>query len=130
MAQKRTRRRPLWLKIVLVLCVLVLVLLGSSLAIITFWPEVAAQNIDRLRDVIGDAPVAQLEAITLSIQDRVQQLQYQAGMKQPSAPWVVASPQAATQQPTVTQPEATPGSLHNRAQQFQDRVSEAQPTLQ
>src|SRR5712692_5110982 len=128
--QKRTRRRPLWFKIVVGLCVLILVLVGSSLAIITFWPDVAAKNIDRLRDVIGDAPVAQLEAVTLSIQDRVQQLQYQAGLAQPSVPWAVASPQAATPQPTVAQPTATPHTLHNCDGQLEDQASSAQPTIQ
>jgi hypothetical protein len=39
-----------------------------GLAFVTFWPDVAAQNIDKLREVIGDEPVAQLEAAVLSIQ--------------------------------------------------------------
>src|ERR1051326_7406971 len=118
MAQKRTRRRRLWLKIILVLFLLVFVLLGSSVAIITFWPDVAAKNIDRLRDVIGDAPVAQLEAITLSIQDRIQQLQYQAGLSQPAAPWGSATADATLAM--VVQP--TTQTLHDRAQLEPDQT--------
>ncbi len=70
-----------------------LALFCGGLALITFWPDVAAQNIDRLRDVIGDESVAQLEAAVLSVQDSVQQFEYQVGLRQPAAPW--AAPSAA-----------------------------------
>lgn len=85
--RKRLRRLPLWLKIVLGIIALGLALMIGSLAFITFWPDVAAQNIDRLRDIIGDAPVAELESIVLSVQDFTQQVEYQLGLVKPAAPW-------------------------------------------
>ncbi len=88
MVRKTIRRR--WLKVVLGIGVLVIVTFCSGLAMITLWPNVAAQNIDRLRDVIGDEPVAQLEELVLNVQDQVQQLEYQFGLLHPAAPWADA----------------------------------------
>ncbi|MHB8628668.1 MAG: phosphodiester glycosidase family protein [Aggregatilineales bacterium] len=100
--QNPTRRRPRWLKIVLGISVLGLAMICIGPAIITFWPDVAAQNIDRLRDIIGDAPVAQLEATVLSIQDYTQQLEYKVGLVKPAAPWADSHPAPAMKQPTPT----------------------------
>jgi Phosphodiester glycosidase len=88
--RKAARRLPLWLKIVVGISASGLALLAASLAFITFWPDVAAQNIDRLRDVIGDEAVAQIESVVLNIQDNVQQWEYQVGLRKPAAPWEAA----------------------------------------
>ncbi len=64
-----------------------LVVIGAGLAMMTLWPDVAAQNIDRLRDMIGDKPVAQLEEAALNIQDHIQQAKYQMGLVHPESPW-------------------------------------------
>ena len=115
--QKPIRRLPLWLKIVRGICLVVLFALCLCVAIIIFWPEVAAQNIDRLRDVIGDAPVAQLETAMLSVQDWVQNVEYQLGLRKPAAPWggSPANP-VATQSAPPLKPgigaTATPANLH------------------
>ncbi len=106
--RKSTRRLPLWLKIVLGIGALALIVVIGGLVFINVWPDVAAQNIDRLRDIIGDAPVAQLEAAILSIQDRTQQLEYQVGLVKPAAPWAVQHVEQATQQPAPTEPTNTP----------------------
>src|SRR5258706_15125445 len=99
--QKPRRRLPRWLKIVGGIGALGLFVVCSSLAMITFWPDVAAQNIDRLRDIIGDEAVAQLETVVLSIQDRIQQFEYQVGLVQPAAPWADSSTEPGLKQPTA-----------------------------
>jgi hypothetical protein len=66
----------------------------GGIAIMSFWPGAAAQNIDRLRDIIGDAPVAQLETAALNLQDHAQQLEYQVGLVKPAAPWSDSNPAA------------------------------------
>lgn len=106
--RKPTRRLPRWLKIVLGINALGLAMCSCSLAFITFWPDVAAQNIDRLRDIIGDVPVAQLEDAILSLQDHIQQLKYQVAPVQPAAPWADSRPSPAMKQPTLTKPTNTP----------------------
>jgi Phosphodiester glycosidase/PKD domain len=99
--QKPRRRFSRWLKIVCGLGVAGLFVVCGSLAMVTFWPNVAAQNIDRLRDIIGDEAVAQLETVVLSIQDRIQQFEYQVGLVQPAAPWADSSTEPAMKQPTA-----------------------------
>src|SRR5579859_4234881 len=100
--QKTTRRLPRWLKIVMAVGALGLVMICLGLGILVFYPGVAAKNIDHLRDIIGDAPVAQLETVILSIQDQLQQVEYQLGLRKPVAPWSVASPTPTAIQPTMT----------------------------
>src|SRR5258708_12413545 len=96
------RRRSRLKKIVLGIITLGIALVVIGLAIIVFWPDVAAQNIDHLRDIIGDAPVAQLEEMVLSIKDHTQQLEYNLGLVKPAAPWVESTEQAAMLVPTST----------------------------
>jgi Phosphodiester glycosidase len=78
---------PRWAKLITIALSLCILSLIAGLATLIFWPQVAAQNIDRLRNLIGDAPVAQLETTILEIQDHTQQLGYQVGLVQPAAPW-------------------------------------------
>src|SRR5258707_4939639 len=96
------RRRSRLKKIVLGIITLGIALVVIGLAIIVFWPDVAAQNIDHLRDIIGDAPVAQLEEMVLSIKDHTQQLEYNLGLVKPAAPWVESTEQAVMLVPTST----------------------------
>lgn len=93
------RRAAQWPKLI---CALALAVVGGGLAIIRFWPGAAAQNIDRLRDVIGDAPVAQLEAAFFNLQDHTQQLEYQAGLVKPVAPWSSPTPDVPSSAGTPT----------------------------
>lgn len=59
----------------------------AGLATVIFFPQVAAQNVDHLRDLFGDAAVARLEAAVLSIEDTTQQWGYQVGLVKPASPW-------------------------------------------
>src|SRR5579859_1054003 len=90
--QKATRRLPRWLKIVLAVGALGAIAICVSLTLLIFYPQAAAKNIDHLRDLIGDAPVAQLETIALNIQDQAQQLEYRLGLRKPAAPWSASPP--------------------------------------
>src|SRR5260370_38201551 len=98
--RKAARRRSCLLKILVGITAFALAIVGSCLVIIVFWPDVAAQNIDRLRDVIGDAPVAQLEDTVLSLKDQTQQLDYKEGLVKP-APREGASPPIRARQRTT-----------------------------
>ncbi|HLY27336.1 MAG TPA: phosphodiester glycosidase family protein [Aggregatilineales bacterium] len=110
MGLKRIRRLPRWLKIILALCAFALVVVCAAVAIVILDPAFAAQNIDKLRDVIGDDAVAQLETTALNIQDQAQQLEFRLGLRKPAAPWS----EGATSTPAggvASQPSATPGSM-------------------
>src|SRR5258708_34472608 len=100
--QKPTRRRSRFKRIVLGIIALGLASIVVCLVVIIFWPDIAAQNIDHLRDIIGDAPVAQLEEIVFSIKDHTQQLEYSLGLVKPAAPWAVSTEQVEMIQPTST----------------------------
>src|SRR5260221_13229876 len=100
---KPIRRRSRLKKIVLGIITLGIALVVIGLAIIVFWPDVAAQNIEHLRDIIGDAPVAQLEEIVLTIKDHTQQLEYNLRPVKPAAPW----PES-TRQARILEPRSTP----------------------
>lgn len=94
-ARPRRHRRPL-----AAILAGLLALIAGGAAVLIFWPGAAAQNIDHLRDIIGDRPVAQLEEAVLGIQDRAQQLAYQAGLVKPAAPWTETPPTEAATRPT------------------------------
>src|SRR5262249_48310789 len=131
--QKPKRRFPRWLKVGLGICIVVLVVVGIGMAIVIFRPDVAAQNIDRLRDVLGDAPVAQLESEALSIQDQVKQWEYQLGLIKPAARWSVSYSATAVSQPSPTaslegKPVAQMPARPNRASNTPTSVPAATPT--
>src|SRR5258708_9624135 len=98
--QKPTRRLAGWLKIIRGIVVAAIAVACVCVVIMVFFPDVAAQNIDRLRDIIGDGPVAQLETAVLSVQDQVQKVEYLLGLRKPAAPWVEPLPDSATKQQT------------------------------
>src|SRR5258707_630798 len=110
--QKPTRRLPRWLKIVRGIVVAAFAVVCVGVVILVFFPYVAAQNIDRLRDIIGDAPVAQLETSILSIQDQAQKVEYQLGLRKPAAPWEDSQPGSVTIKPTLVD---TPGAVATAA---------------
>ena len=103
-------RRPNWKKFVLGISALGTVVVAIGVAIVILWPDVAAQNIDRLRDIIGDAPVAQLEEMVLSLKDHTQQLEYNVGLVKPAAPWTDSPTVAVAIQPSPT--------LHNAVKEI------------
>jgi len=110
--QKPTRRLPRWLKIVRGIVVAVFAVVCVGVVILVFFPDVAAQNIDRLRDIIGDAPVAQLETSILSIQDQAQKVEYQLGLRKPAAPWEDSQTSSVIINPTLL---PTPGAIATAA---------------
>ncbi len=87
LVKKRTRRLSGCLKIVRLLVIVLVVMIIAGAGIITFFPDVAAQNVDRLRNIIGDGPVAELESFVFSVQDSAQQFAYQLGLTHPDALW-------------------------------------------
>ncbi len=105
--RKPNRRLRRGLKIILGILGLGLVMIVAMLALITLRPDIAAQNIDRLRDVIGDAPVAQLKSVIFSIQDTTQQLEYKIGLVKPAAPWTDSHPVSVAMKPSA-QPSELP----------------------
>jgi hypothetical protein len=68
------------------ICVGVLSLVGLYAAI-NVWPELGARAADWLRGVIGNEPVAQLEAVAFEAKDDVRHLEYISGIERPAAPW-------------------------------------------
>ncbi len=100
--QKTNRRLRRWLKLGLGFSLVILTVICLGLAIIVFRPDVAAQNIDRLRDILGDATVAQLESAALTIQDQARQWEYQVGLLKPAAPWTASYSATVSSQATPT----------------------------
>lgn len=103
---------PRWVKILTGLVAVTSLAFALGLAALIKWPQLAAQNIDTLRNLIGDAPVAAIESTLLGIQDHAQQLGYQAGVVRPDSPWAddpLASPTpAATVKVDLPTPIAIP----------------------
>src|SRR5258708_35381919 len=98
--------------------------MSVGLAIIIFRPDVAAQNIDRLRDILGDAPVAQLEAAALSIQDQARQSEYQVCLIKPGPPWSASDSATCNKRPSPTPIRADP-SAHLASNQDDHAVRKA-----
>ena len=80
---------------------------GLFVAAILF-PSVGAEWVDTLRQIVGDDAVAQLETGVYTIQDAVQQFEYQHGVDQPTgasmAPIQLASVPDATEPPPTETP--------------------------
>ena len=107
----RARRRPIrplgcgWLALAVLLALI------GGVAALVIWPGIAAQNIDHLRDIIGDRAVAQLEDFALAVQDDARLTAFEAGWVKPSAPWSAARPSptplpGATPVPSLPAPPA------------------------
>jgi hypothetical protein len=87
----------------------VLLLAGGLLVVITQRPDIGARGADRLRSLIGDRAVAELEMAVFQLQDDFHRLEYRLGVAAPAAPWQV-SPTALSQVKAVTgtPPSASP----------------------
>jgi hypothetical protein len=123
-----------WKKIVLGVILSGVIAIILCLVIVIFFPQVAAQNIDRLRDIIGDAPVAQLEAIVLNIQDQAKQWMYQRGLVKPAAPWgdsdaVIAQIPPTSSQPTKVHPTSPTASRSPDPTARSNAVARPKPTV-
>lgn len=99
----------------LVSCALVGGLIGAAIV----FPTAGAEGVDTLRQIFGDEAVAQLETTVYTLQDVVQQWEYQHGIDQPTgasmapiqlADAPVATEPAPTETPTVEVPTALPPS--------------------
>jgi hypothetical protein len=78
--------------------------LFGAYAAIGVWPSLGAQAADRLRSVLGDEAVAQMETIAFEAKDSYQRWKYSVGLEHPAAPWQETAPTAATAEVT---PEPT-----------------------
>ena len=108
--KRKARRLPRLLRLLRAVVLLLVVSFVLLVAIVTLFPDFAAQNVDRLRNLIGDQAVADLETIVLNAQDSAQQLVYQLGLAQPAAPFAPASPP-----PVIAMlPETAPTLTHQQ----------------
>ena len=71
-------------------------------------PATGARGADWLRNLIGTRPVAQLEGIVFTIQDKFHQLVYRVEGSTPSAPWEVSSVQVGGVPTKGNQSQSTP----------------------
>jgi len=105
---------------------LVVAALAGCLAAVVVWPDLGGQGADRLRDWLGDQPVAQLENIVFGVQDAANGWMARLGWVHPAAPWVVPPtnlatarhPLAARAAPTLVVPRpraASPAAPANSA---------------
>ena len=77
---------------------LALILLGMMglagvVVVVSTSPATGAQGADWLRNLLGNKPVADVEAIVFIVQDTVHKLLYRLDQSTPSAPWEVSIPQ-------------------------------------
>lgn len=80
-------------------------------------PETDAQGADWLRNLIGNKPVTELEAIVFTIQDKFHQFVYNVEQSTPSAPCDISNIQAGTAPNSNSlskgTPPATPSAVQN-----------------
>jgi hypothetical protein len=89
--------------------------LVGLVAVVSASPATGAQGADWLRNMLGNKPVAYVEAIVFTLQDTVHQLLYKVEQVTPSAPWEVTGIQAsleakASKKGSYSSP-ATPGTV-------------------
>jgi hypothetical protein len=65
-------------------------------------PQTGAQGADWLRGLLGNKPVAELEAVVFTIQDKLHQLVYRVEASTPSAPWESSSISPVTSRPAAS----------------------------
>ncbi len=104
-----SKRKPFLLALVATIAVGILAF-GGLVVVVSASPETGAQGADWLRNLLGNKPVAQLEALVFTLQDKFHQLEYQVEKSTPAAPWDVPTPTASTNpvqtaQPTSALPE-------------------------
>ncbi len=80
-------------------------------------PATGARGADWLRNLIGTRPVAQLEGIVFTIQDKFHQLMYNVEGSTPAAPWEIPNLQGGTGQSTGSQTSGTQTSSTSSAVQ-------------
>jgi hypothetical protein len=79
-------------------------------------PATGALGADWLRNLIGNKPVAELEAIVFTIQDKAHQFVYQVEKSTPSAPWDISNPQGVSSAKINTRGSSSiPGVTNNAA---------------
>jgi hypothetical protein len=82
-------RRKKWFLAFLALMALGLTTLAMLVLIVSSNPQTGAQGADWLRSILGNKPVAELEAVVFTIQDKLHQLAFKVEKSTPSAPWDV-----------------------------------------
>lgn len=105
--------RTLLVAVVAIFVMLILAFAVGLFAAAIVFPSFGASEIDNLRQVFGDYPVAQLETSIYNIQDAFQQWQYQHGVDQPTGASmspinIAGAPDAAQSPPTETPLPAPP----------------------
>jgi hypothetical protein len=114
-------RRKLIIGAILTTVLVGIVAIAALVLIVSASPETGAQGADRLRNLIGNKPVADLEAIVFTIQDKFHQLVYNVEQSTPSAPWDVSNIQGEMSQnnSSLSQgtPTAAPTAVLNSTQQ-------------
>ncbi len=91
--RQKAHRKPSLLRwgCLAVLCIGLLIPFGLYAAT-SIWPYWGAMGADRLRTLLGNEAVAQVEAAAFQIRDNVQQLTYSLGVHRPAAPWQAPTP--------------------------------------
>lgn len=104
--------RTLLVAVVAIFLLLILALAAGLFAAAIVFPSFGASQIDNLRQVFGDYPVAQLETTIYDLQDAAQQWEYQHGVDQPTgasmSPINIAGAPDATQSPPTETPLPAP----------------------
>ena len=92
-------------------------------AAVSFKPALAAQGADLLRSVFGDEAVAKLEQAVFGVQDTIQHVEYNLGVKRAEAPWQAATkpealeiktPRPLSPTPTAPRPTETPTGVYTK----------------
>ncbi len=91
--QGRSKRRLLLTALLITIAVGILAM-GALVVVVSASPEKGAQGADWLRNLIGNKPVAELEALVFTMQDKLHQLAYRVEGSTPAAPWEISTPQA------------------------------------
>jgi hypothetical protein len=92
--------RSLILGAILAVVLVIAVAAGALVLVVSASPETGAQGADWLRNLIGNKPVAELEAFVFTIQDKFHHLVYNVEQTTPSAPWDVSNISVETPQNT------------------------------
>lgn len=84
-------RRRKWLLAFLAVMAVGLTTVAMLVLIVATSPQTGAQGADWLRGVLGNKPVAELEAMVFTIQDKLHQLTFRVEKSTPAAPWDLPS---------------------------------------